>query len=93
MAVERHDGDIRIENPRLCQQRRRNIIQLLLQSLDPLCFVNLTQIASHRVFADHFAHAQQRRVDAVPAQRADVRIALVNAEGREYGCAQDVTVS
>ncbi len=93
MPVERLDGHVGIENPGLAQQRRRNIIEMTLQPLDPLCFVKLAQIAPHRVFADHFAHAQQRRVDAVPAQRADVRIALVTGENREHGRAQDIAVA
>ena len=77
MPVERLDGHVGIENPGLAQQRRRDIIKMILKPTDPGGFVRLAEIASHRVFADPLAHPHRRGIDTVPAPRAEVRVALV----------------
>src|SRR5262249_59320792 len=66
MAVERLDCGIDIENPRLGEQRPDAIIQMRLQPMHARGLLDLRQRPPQRIFADHFAHPQQRRGDPTP---------------------------
>jgi hypothetical protein len=90
MAVERFDRGIHIENPRLVEQRPDAIIEMRLQPLHARGFVDLRQRPPQRIFADHFAHAEQWRVDRIAAQCRDVRIAPVPGQHRQQQGAQHV---
>lgn len=65
---------------------------MLLQPFDPFGFVQLGQISVHRDFA-HLAHRQQERIDGVAPRGADVRVALVAGENRQYRGAQHIVVA
>ena len=82
MTVERLDRGIDIENPRLVEQRPHTIIEMCLQPLHARGLVDLRQRPPQRIFADHFAHAEQRRIDRIAAQCRDVRIAPVPGQHR-----------
>jgi hypothetical protein len=82
MAVERLDRGIDIKNPRLVEQRPHAIIQMPLQPLHAGGLVDLCQRPPQRIFTDHFAHAEQRRIDRIAAQRRDVRLAPVPGQHR-----------
>ena len=82
MTVERLHRSIDIENPRLVEQRPDAIIEMPLQPLQARAFVDLRQRPPQRIFADHFVHAEQRRVDRIAAQCRDVGIAPVPGQHR-----------
>lgn len=65
-------------------------MQVPLKPLVPLRFVELSDIAPHRVLTDYLAHAQQPGIDAVAAQPIDVRVALVTSEDRQHRRAQHI---
>jgi hypothetical protein len=48
------------------------------------------QAAAYRIFANHLVHAQQGRVDAIPAQGRDVRIAVMAGENTQQHSAKNV---
>jgi hypothetical protein len=52
--------------------------------------IDLRQRLPQRIFADHFAHAEQRRVDRIAAQCRDVCIAPVPGQHRQQQGAQHV---
>ena len=90
MAVERFDRGIDIENPWLVEQRPHAIIEMRLQPLHARGLVDLRQRPPQRIFADDFAHAEQRRVDRIAAQRRDVGIAPVPGQHRQQQGAEHV---
>ena len=82
MAVERLDRGIDIENPRLVEQWPDAIIEMPLQPLHAGGLVDLRQRPPQCIFTDHFAHAEQRRIDRIAAQCRDVRVASVPGQHR-----------
>jgi hypothetical protein len=82
MAVERLDRGVDIKNPRLVEQRSYTIIKMRLQPLRAGGLVDLRQRPPQRIFADHFVHAEQRRVHCIAAQCRDVCIAPVPGQHR-----------
>ena len=90
MAVERLDRGIDIENPRLGEQRPDAIIEMRLQPLHARGLIDLRQRPPQRIFADHFAHAEQRRIDRIAAQCRDVCITPVPGQHRQQQGAQHV---
>jgi hypothetical protein len=65
VAIQRLHRAVHVEDPWLAQQRRRAIIEVVLEP-GPAGFVaDLFQITAHRVLADHLAHAEQRRVNRI----------------------------
>jgi hypothetical protein len=82
MAVERLDRGVDIEHPRLVEQRPHAVIEMRLQPLHAGAFLDLRQRPPQRIFTDHLAHAEQRRIDRIAAQRRDVGIAPVPGQHR-----------
>ena len=82
MAIERLDRGIDIENPRLVEQRPDAIIEMRLQPLHARGLIDLRQCPPQRIFADHFAHPEKRRVDRIAAQCRDVRVAPMPGQHR-----------
>ena len=80
VAVERLDGHINVQHPRLAEQRLDARAQLARQPAQTLGFIDALERPAHHVLAHHVGHAQQRRIERVPAQRVDVRIAPVPAQ-------------
>jgi len=72
MAVDGFDRRVDVQNPRHAQERGVAFPQMTLLPAGHGRFVlglavAFGQAAAHRIFADHLAHTQQGRVDAIPA--------------------------
>ena len=87
LAVQRLDGGVGVENPGRIQQRRHAVGKMGVQ---PGCLPlrDALERIAQRVFGDHFVHAQQAGIDAVTADRRDVRIAPVAGQHRQHPGAQ-----
>jgi hypothetical protein len=81
-VAERLDRGIDIENPRLVEQRPHTIIEMRLQPLHAHGLVDLRQRPPQRIFADHFAHAEQRRIDRISTSRLRGAFGLVKDSGQ-----------
>ena len=90
VAVERLDRRVAVENPRLAQQRPHRVVEMAVQPRCAVLRLDPLQAAPNRILARHLAHAQQRRIDPVAAQRRDVRIAPLPRESRQKHRSQDV---
>ncbi len=83
VAVERLDGHVDVEDPRLAQDRLDARAQLAREPLQSGAFVDALHRAAHHVLADDVGHPEQRRIERVAAHRIDVRVAPVPAQDRE----------
>ena len=90
MAVERLDGRVHVQDPRLAQQRPHAVVQMPLQPRQSRRLVHRLQRPPHRVLAHHLAHPQQPGVHAVAAQAADVRVPPMPGQHRQEQRAQNV---
>jgi hypothetical protein len=77
MPVERLHRGVDVEDPVLLQQRLVALAQMPPQPLPAGRLLDAAEGPPHAVFADHLAHPQKLRVDAVVADRVDVGVALV----------------
>ena len=64
---------------------------MALQPAQPRLLLDLAEVAAHRVFAQHLAHAQQRRVDRIAAQRLGV--APMTRQNRQQHSAQQIALA
>ena len=90
MAVERLDCRIDIEDPRLGEQRLHAKGQTTAQPGRAFRLVDHLERAPDRVLAHDFRHAEQRRLNPVPAHRRDMRVPLGARQHRKHRSAQDV---
>ena len=74
-------------------QRPHRFAQVPAQQGDALGLVQLAQIAPHRILAHDLAHPQQRGVDGVAPQGADVGVALMPGEDRQHRGAQYISIA
>ena len=93
VTIQRFDRDIAVENPGDAEERCNGLIQVILEPFDPRRFVHPPQIAAYRILTHHLGHPQQRGIEGVTAQGADVRITLMAGEKGQHGGAQDVAVA
>ena len=73
VAIERLDGHVDVQHPRLAEHRFDARAQLACQPAQTLGFLNALERPAHHVLAHHARHAQERRIERVAAQRVDVR--------------------
>lgn len=66
---------------------------MALQPGQPWRFVDLAEVAPHRVLAQHLAHAKQRRVHPIAAQRRDVGVAPVTRQNRQQHRAKQIALT
>ena len=66
---------------------------MALQPGQPRRFVDLAEVAAHRVLAQHLAHAQQRRVDRIAAQCRDVGVAPMTRQNRQQHGAKQIALA
>jgi hypothetical protein len=93
LAIQRLDRGIDVQHPRLVQQRRNTVVEMALQPAQPRRFVELAEVAAHRVLAQHLAHAEQRRVHPIAAQRRDVGVAPVTRQNRQQHRAKQIALA
>jgi hypothetical protein len=72
-AVERLDGHIHVQHPRLAEQRLGARAQLARPPAQTLGLPDALERPAHHILAHHARHARQRRIERVAAQRVDVR--------------------
>ena len=90
VAVERLDRGVAIQDPRLAQQGPHRVVEMAVQPRRAFVRRDPLQGAPNRILARHLAHAQQRRIDPVAAQRRDVRVAPLACKDRQHRRPQDV---
>src|SRR5207245_2692073 len=66
---------------------------MALQPAQPRRFVDLAEVAAHRVLAQHLAHAKQRRVHRIAAQRRNVGIAPMTGQNRQQHGAKQIALA
>ena len=66
---------------------------MALQPAQPRRFLDLAEVAAHRVLAQHLAHAEQRRVHRIAAQRRDVGVAAMTRQNRQQHGAQQIALA
>ncbi len=93
LAIQRLDRGIDVQHPRLVQQRRNRVVKMALQPAQPRRFVDLAEVAAHRVLAQHLAHAKQRRVHPIAAQRRDVGVAPMTRQNRQQHGAKQIALA
>jgi hypothetical protein len=92
MAVDSLHRAVHVEHPWLAQQRRGAVVQMVLQPGQACGCANRRQAAAHRVLADNLAHAEQRRVHRITAQRSDVRVAPMSGQHGQHHSAEQVAL-
>jgi hypothetical protein len=65
---------------------------VVLQPGQAFGFANRCQAAANRSLADNLAHAEQRRVHRIAAQRGDMRVAAMPGQHRQQHGAEQVAL-
>ena len=92
MAVQGLHRTVHVEHPRLVQQRRSAVVQVVLQPGQPVRFADLGQATAHQILAANLAHAEQGRIHRITAQRGDVGVAAMAGQHRQQDRAQQVAL-
>ena len=66
---------------------------MALQPGQPPRFLDLAEVAAHRVLAQRSAHAKQRRVHPIAAQRGDVGVAPMTRQNRQQHGAKQIALA
>ena len=77
MPIEGLHRHVHIQDPRFRQQRFVAPQKMRLQPLGPGALFESPQDTAYRIFTADLAHAQQRRIDAIRANRGDVGIPMM----------------
>ena len=89
-TVDRLDGHIDVQDPRLAQDRLHARPQLAPKPRQARGFLQPPPRSAHHILAHRAAHPEQRRIEPVAPHRVDVRIPPVPAQNRERRRAEHI---